>query len=472
MGEHRTRDFQTSPSGTVPAQRSLESGQALVEYLLIAVIVGIALIVVLTILGPVVGNAFDNTLDRFDPSPTAFDEGSFNDLLTVVASYTPPVEDIGDEETEEAPVNQPPVAVDDEFSTNMDVWFVGNVLGNDYDPDVPPNPLLLVAADSPTAAGGSTELIDPVLGTVRYNPPPGFSGTDTFSYTISDGAIAASATVTVTVIDPTIPTATWTPSPTPADTVHAAPYDDGITDATWWRIDPDLVFLGYEDWEAEWWVWTGSDVADVEAAMNGLSECTTTQAYNAPVEFWWGESGPTPGGACAGSPWQTDYFAARWTHTFGYGPEVGDVNVVLTTVSNGGIRVFIDGEEISAISDWTVRDTTETLSTPFTITSGVEHEIVVEYFEAEGAAAAVFRVGQTDFGASEDTGQCNWAISTSESPHSPEFALADSPGSLYANDSRCEIRLRGAVDLSALSDAPQLTFWDRFALNDYDEARL
>jgi hypothetical protein len=36
-------------------------------------------------------------------------------------------------------------------------------------------------------------------GTVTYTPDPGFSGVDTFTYTVSDGTTTATGTVTVTV---------------------------------------------------------------------------------------------------------------------------------------------------------------------------------------------------------------------------------------------------------------------------------
>jgi large repetitive protein len=92
-----------------------------------------------------------------------------------------------------APVNDPPVAVNDTASTNEDTPVTVPVLANDTDLDG--NPLTVTAA---TAANG-TVVINPD-GTVTYTPNANFFGVDTITYTISDGQGGSStATVTVTV---------------------------------------------------------------------------------------------------------------------------------------------------------------------------------------------------------------------------------------------------------------------------------
>jgi RHS repeat-associated protein len=75
------------------------------------------------------------------------------------------------------------------------------VLVNDADPDG--DALILSAVVSPTAASGTAT----ISGTnVLYTPPTAFTGTDSFSYTISDGnGGESSATVTVTVYATNIP---------------------------------------------------------------------------------------------------------------------------------------------------------------------------------------------------------------------------------------------------------------------------
>jgi outer membrane protein OmpA-like peptidoglycan-associated protein len=99
------------------------------------------------------------------------------------------------QETELGPIrftNRGPVAVNDAASTMRDTAIAVNVLANDSDPDG--DPLLISSASSPTH-GTAT-----LAGTaINYTPRPGFVGTDTFSYVITDGQATATANVTVTV---------------------------------------------------------------------------------------------------------------------------------------------------------------------------------------------------------------------------------------------------------------------------------
>ncbi len=91
-------------------------------------------------------------------------------------------------------VNDVPVAGADTASTAEDVPVVIDVLANDSDADG--DPLTVPAA---TAANGVVT-IDPVTGALTYTPNANFSGSDTISYTVSDGAGGTSTgTVTVTV---------------------------------------------------------------------------------------------------------------------------------------------------------------------------------------------------------------------------------------------------------------------------------
>ena len=90
--------------------------------------------------------------------------------------------------------NRPPEANDNEFSVEQDsADNPFDVLANDSDPDG--DPLTIVSVTTP----GNGEAV--ISGDViLYTPAAGFSGTDTFSYTIDDGfGGQATATVTVTV---------------------------------------------------------------------------------------------------------------------------------------------------------------------------------------------------------------------------------------------------------------------------------
>ena len=94
-----------------------------------------------------------------------------------------------------APVNDPPVAIPDTATTNEETPAIINVLGNDR--DVEGDPLTVTAAASPNG----TVTINPD-GTLRYVPNANFFGTDTITYTVSDGkGGVATSTVTVTVIN-------------------------------------------------------------------------------------------------------------------------------------------------------------------------------------------------------------------------------------------------------------------------------
>ncbi|NND60857.1 MAG: tandem-95 repeat protein [Gammaproteobacteria bacterium] len=103
------------------------------------------------------------------------------------------------------PPNRAPVAGDDTAVTDEDTAVTINVLANDSDPD---GDSLSVASVS-AAANGSVANNG---GNVTYTPNTGFFGTDSFTYTITDGDLTSNtATVTVTVneevIDNTAPTA-------------------------------------------------------------------------------------------------------------------------------------------------------------------------------------------------------------------------------------------------------------------------
>ncbi len=96
----------------------------------------------------------------------------------------------------------PPVAVNDAASTTVNTPVTIAVLANDFDPN---DPLSITAVDSPTSQGG-TAVVDnngtPGNTTddrILYTPASGFTGADTFSYTITGGAETDSALVTVTV---------------------------------------------------------------------------------------------------------------------------------------------------------------------------------------------------------------------------------------------------------------------------------
>jgi VCBS repeat-containing protein len=91
------------------------------------------------------------------------------------------------------PVNDAPVALDDSASTDEEVPVDVAVLGNDSDPEGSP---LTVTGASAGAHGSTTYDADSVV----YTPDLDWFGTDSFTYTVSDGHGGTDqATVTVTV---------------------------------------------------------------------------------------------------------------------------------------------------------------------------------------------------------------------------------------------------------------------------------
>lgn len=105
-------------------------------------------------------------------------------------------------------VNNPPTAQDMGVTTAQDSQDVlVDVLSKAVDPDA--DDLVVSAFDATTAKGGTvTSSTDSKK--LFYTPAAGFSGTDTFSYTVSDGkggTVTATATVTVTPKANTPPTA-------------------------------------------------------------------------------------------------------------------------------------------------------------------------------------------------------------------------------------------------------------------------
>ncbi|WP_405198558.1 tandem-95 repeat protein [Christiangramia sp. LLG6405-1] len=107
-------------------------------------------------------------------------DGDQTDTATVTVTVTP--------------VNDAPVALDDDASTSEDTPIEIAVLNNDSDPDNDP-----LSVTETTQPENGTVVINND-GTVTYTPNENFNGEDTFEYTISDGNGGTdTATVTVTV---------------------------------------------------------------------------------------------------------------------------------------------------------------------------------------------------------------------------------------------------------------------------------
>ncbi|MFH1842062.1 MAG: Ig-like domain-containing protein, partial [bacterium] len=88
--------------------------------------------------------------------------------------------------------NDAPVAVDDSATTDEDTAVTIDVAANDSDADGDP---LTVTATGP-AGHGTVTFTD---SGVTYTPDENYNGSDSFEYTVSDGMLSDTATVTITV---------------------------------------------------------------------------------------------------------------------------------------------------------------------------------------------------------------------------------------------------------------------------------
>jgi hypothetical protein len=94
-------------------------------------------------------------------------------------------------------LNRAPVANDDAASTGADTPVNIDVLANDSDADG--DALTIDAFDATSGNGGTVDCVT----TCGYTPASGFTGDDTFTYTIGDGfGGSATATVTVSIAPP------------------------------------------------------------------------------------------------------------------------------------------------------------------------------------------------------------------------------------------------------------------------------
>jgi large repetitive protein len=179
------------------------------------------------------------------PNPPA-DHGTVSCTTNGICTYTPDPDfsgpdlftysindgqggvDSGDVAVTVTPVNDPPNAVDDSLTTSEDTLGMLNVRANDTDVD---GDTLLVTTLAPAAAHGTVSCLGG--GGCSYTPDPGYSGADSFEYTISDGNGGTdTATVSVTVVPGnTAPVADDDELTTSEDVPGSVNVLDGDTDA-------------------------------------------------------------------------------------------------------------------------------------------------------------------------------------------------------------------------------------------------
>lgn len=94
-------------------------------------------------------------------------------------------------------VNDAPVAVPDSETLDLGSQTKVDIIVLANDTDTENDPLTIVSFDAASSNGGT--VTQKSGDTFEYTPPSGFTGTDTFTYTISDGTDTSQTTVTITV---------------------------------------------------------------------------------------------------------------------------------------------------------------------------------------------------------------------------------------------------------------------------------
>ena len=176
------------------------------------------------------------------------------------------------------PANRPPVAVDDAATTPEDTGVSIPVMANDTDPD---GDGLSVSNVGSPAHGTAT--LNAAGQAIDYRPSAGYSGPDSFTYTISDGAGGTDTglvSVTVTPVDDP-PTAAArsasTTAPAPV-TITLTGTDPDTCELTFQVVDlPDHGGIGSLVNQACTAGWPNSDSATVVY--------TATAGYSGPDSF-------------------------------------------------------------------------------------------------------------------------------------------------------------------------------------------
>lgn len=167
---------------------------------------------IVSVTSPANGDAtlLDNGVVRYAPDSGFSGSDSFTYTISDGA-----IESVGQVSVVVTAVNVAPVAVADELFVSAGTSGEFNLLSNDTDSDG--DALSVVSVSSP-ANGDVTRLDD---GVVRYTPDSGFSGTDSFSYTISDGALESVGQVSIVVSSVNAP-------PIAVDDVRSTEEDDPV----------------------------------------------------------------------------------------------------------------------------------------------------------------------------------------------------------------------------------------------------
>ncbi len=153
--------------------------------------------------------------------------------------------------------NNPPLAVDDTYTTEVDVPVNDNVINNDSDPDGDEIEADTTLVTLPT--NGTVELDS--TGSFVYTPNPGYDGTDEFSYAICDPeGLCDTALVTITIV--------------PAPCVPADLMDVTVVNANCGASDGQIDLVLGDDDALYTFIWADSDgiLEEIGSTLSELSQ--------------------------------------------------------------------------------------------------------------------------------------------------------------------------------------------------------
>ncbi|MCS3679320.1 fibronectin type 3 domain-containing protein [Salinibacter ruber] len=172
------------------------------------------------------------------------------------------------EATETVPVNALPVAESDTSQTSDEESVTTDVLANDSDPDGSLDESSVQVESGPS--DGTTTVNND--GKITYAPDAGFSGTDSYTYTVADndGARSSKATVTINVTENVLPMASFGFDPDEPEVGEAVSFDASSSE------DPDGSVVEYR-WDFD------DDGQTEETSQSTTTSFSFTSAGEKPV---------------------------------------------------------------------------------------------------------------------------------------------------------------------------------------------